>query len=42
MVMQNERVLLDMFINKIKLVDPDVIVCHGLTNGIFEVLMNRI
>lgn len=34
--------MLDLFITKIKLLDPDFIVCHGLTNGIFEVLMSRI
>lgn len=31
-----------MFITKIKLVDPDFIVCHGLTTGMFEILLSRI
>ena len=38
----NERVLLEYFIGKMKQVDPDLIVCHGMTTGIFEVLINRI
>lgn len=41
-VLQNEKLLLDMFITKIKLVDPDFIVCHGLTTGMFEILLSRI
>ena len=38
----NEKNLLDYFINKMKLIDPDLIVCHGMTTGIFDVLSNRI
>lgn len=41
-VLPNEKSLLDMFITKIKLVDPDFIVCHGLTTGMFEILLSRI
>lgn len=38
----NERGLLDFFINKVKLTDPDLIVCHGLTNGLFDILLSRV
>lgn len=38
----NEKGLLDFFIAKVKTTDPDMIVCHGLTNGIFDILLNRI
>jgi len=37
-----EKELLEYFISKMKLIDPDVIVCHGMTAGIFEVLISRI
>lgn len=39
---QNEKALLEFFIGKIKLADPDLMVCHGLTNGIFDILLHRI
>lgn len=38
----NERGLLQSFINQVKIADPDFIVCHGLTNGIFDILLHRI
>jgi len=33
---------LEYFIGKVKQLDPDLIVCHGMTTGIFEVLINRL
>ena len=39
---QNERQLLEQFINKIQIIDPDIITAHNLCGGIFETLIARI
>ena len=38
----NEKALLEMFISKVATIDPDLIVAHGLWEGFFDTLMDRI
>jgi len=41
-VFTNEKSMLEMFINKMHLIDPDLLVAHNLCGGVFEVLLARI
>lgn len=41
-VFNNERQMLEMFINKLHLVDPDMLVAHNLCGNVIEVLLARI
>ena len=34
--------MLEMFINKLHLIDPDLLIAHGLCSNIIEVLLSRI
>lgn len=37
-----ERQMIDAFINRVTMVDPDLLVAHNLTGGAFELLLSRI
>ena len=37
-----ERQMIDAFINRLTMVDPDLLVAHNLTGGAFELLLSRI
>ena len=38
----NEKAMLEAFITKVSLIDPDMIVAHGLCEGFFDTLIDRI
>lgn len=38
----NEKALLEFFVSKVSKIDPDLIVAHGLCEGLFETLIDRI
>jgi DNA polymerase alpha subunit A len=42
MLFPDEKGLLDAFIGRLHLVDPDLIIAHNLCNGIMDLLLNRI
>lgn len=41
-VFKSEKPMLEFFINKINIFDPDLIICHNLCGGIFDILVQRI
>jgi DNA polymerase alpha subunit A len=38
----NEKQMLEQFINRLVMIDPDLLIAHNLCGGIFEVLLARI
>ena len=41
-VFNNEKQMLEMFINKLHMIDPDLLVAHNLCGSIIEILLARI
>jgi DNA polymerase elongation subunit (family B) len=39
---QNERQMIEAFISKVFLIDPDLLVAHNLCGGMFDLLLARI
>jgi DNA polymerase alpha subunit A len=39
---QNERQIIEAFISKVFLIDPDLLVAHNLCGGMFDLLLARI
>ncbi len=37
-----EKQMIDAFINRLTMVDPDLLIAHNLTGGMFELLLSRI
>jgi DNA polymerase alpha subunit A len=42
MLYHDEKSLLDAFISRLHLVDPDLMIAHNLCNGILDLLLTRI
>jgi DNA polymerase alpha subunit A len=38
----SERQMIEAFINRVTMVDPDLLVAHNLCGGLFELLLSRI
>ena len=38
----NERQMIEAFINRMTMVDPDLLIAHNLCGGLFELLLARI
>jgi DNA polymerase alpha subunit A len=38
----HEKQMIEAFVNKITMIDPDLIIAHNLTGGPFELLLSRI
>lgn len=38
----SEKALLEGFVGKITKTDPDLIVCHNLCGGVFDLLLQRV
>lgn len=41
-IFQSEREMLEVFINKVFLTDPDMLIAHNLCGSVIEILLARI